>query len=264
MNRLENKITWLKKNKRKALVTYVTAGYPDLASTESIFKTLTDSGADIIELGVPFSDPIADGPTIQFSSDQALKKNMTLAKVFSLVKSIRKYSDTPVILMGYTNPLIRNGIESTARAAAASGVDGFIIPDLIPEEALDIRKSLKKYGLSLIFLAAPNSSTERLRYLDSTSSPFLYIVSLTGVTGGRKQLPASAIEFIKRTKRIVKQTRFVGFGISSAEQVKSLKSHADGVIIGSSLIDIIRKYPNREQRAKQLTAYVSSLRKALD
>lgn len=263
MNRLEKKIKWLRKNKRKALITYVMAGYPDIRATESIFKTLTDSGADIVELGVPFSDPIADGPTIQYSSDRALRKNITLSKVFSLVRKLRKTFDTPIILMGYLNPLLRRGIETTAREAAASGVDGFIIPDIIPEEAAAVKTAFRKRGLSMIYLAAPNSTDKRLEYLDSASSPFLYIVSLTGVTGGRKKLPDNVKLFLNRVKKHVRQTKFIGFGISSPEQVMSLKSSVDGVIVGSSIIDVIRKNPGASSRTKKLSAYISSLRKAL-
>ncbi|MFH1369630.1 MAG: tryptophan synthase subunit alpha [Elusimicrobiota bacterium] len=263
MNRLEKKVLSLKKQKKKALITYITAGYPSAGATEGIFRTLVDSGADIVELGIPFSDPIADGPTIQRSSDQALKNGMSLDKIFQLVKKIRRNCDTPVILMGYLNPLMRNGIERTAELAGRSGVDGFIVPDLIPEESDELRKIFKKHGVSLIFLAAPNTPAGRLKSIARYSDPFVYIVSLTGVTGGRKNLPKDLITFLARTKSNIRKPRYIGFGISRAEQVRSLKKYVDGVIVGSAVIDILTKYRSADKRTKKLSEFVRSLKCAL-
>lgn len=263
MNRLEIKAKQLKKAGKKALVAYITAGYPDMKFTEEAFAAIAGAGADVIELGVPFSDPIADGPTIQYSSYQALRKGANLDRIFSLVARVRKSSETPVILMGYLNPLLALGLDTAARLAKKSGADGFIIPDVIPEESGPIRKVFAKYGLSLVFLAPPNASSERLRELDRLSSGFVYIVSLTGVTGGRKKLPETAVDFLKRTKRHIRKPRFIGFGISRPEQAAELRKYADGVIIGSALIDIIRKN-GRPAAKRKLAAFISAFRKALN
>jgi tryptophan synthase alpha chain len=202
---------------------------------------------------------------VQASSQAALDKGVSLKKIFGYVSKIRKNSDIPVILMSYLNPIYHLGIKKAAVLAKKSGVDGFIIPDIIPEEAVDINKVLKQNDLKLIFLAAPNTVSKRLRYIDKKSSPFVYMVSVTGVTGGRKHLSPQVATYLKTSRNNIKRNpRFLGFGISSSQQVKYLKKYADGFIVGSALIDLISKYKNRGARNKQIADFARSLRKALD
>ncbi|MCX5782524.1 MAG: tryptophan synthase subunit alpha [Elusimicrobia bacterium] len=265
MNRLEKKIRDLKKQKRKALITFITAGFPDFKTTETLIKVLESNGADIVELGVPFSDPIADGPTIQFASEHGVKKGVSLLRIFDFVKRLRKKTDIPILLMSYSNPIFHLGNTQSAKRANNAGVDGFIVPDLIPEESKELSLACRKNNLSLVFLAAPNTPDKRLKSIDNQSRGFVYIVSLTGVTGSRKELPQSAKEFLKKTnKYITRNSRFIGFGISSAKQVLNIKNYADGVIVGSALIEIIRKNKNMNKRNKIIASFIKSLRKALD
>lgn len=265
MNRLNAKIKELKQTGRKALVAFLTAGYPDLTTTEELVLRLEKDGVDVIELGVPFSDPVADGPTIQFSSEAALRKGMNLDKVFSLVSRLRKKTEIPLVLMGYMNPFMRHGLEATFRKAGKCGVDGLIIPDLIPEESGPVKAAAKQNGMSLIFLAAPNTPNDRLSCIDKSSDGFVYIVSIAGVTGGRKKLPVDLSAYLKRTKAYIPgHLRFIGFGISGADQVRRLKPFADGVIVGSALIDIIRNNAGSRVRLEKAGRFVRSLRSALD
>jgi tryptophan synthase alpha chain len=265
MNRLQTTIALLKEQKRKALVAFLTAGYPDIRATEESVYLLEKNGVDIIELGVPFSDPIADGPTIQAASDAALRNGVTLTAVLLLVSAIRKKSNIPIVLMGYLNPLYHHGIETIFKRMKNAGVDGLIIPDVIPEESADLRRVAQQNGLSLICMAAPNSPVDRLAYIDRNSDGFVYVVSLMGVTGGRKQLPAHVKQFLSLTKKhITRHPRFLGFGISTPQQVKELKSYVDGVIVGSALINILSRFEKKEERTTQLARFVASLRAALD
>ena len=265
MNRLNKKIRELKRNKRKALVAFVTAAYPDLRTTAELVETFEKNGVDIVEIGVPFSDPIADGPVIQYSSEQALKKGITLGKILSFVKKLRRKAQIPILLMSYLNPIYKMGLKAAAKRAADAGVDGFIIPDIIPEESAEERKIFKKMGLPLVYFAAPNTPVERMKHIDEKSRGFVYVLSLTGVTGKRKGLAPHLKEFLDTTKRYIRRNlRFVGFGISSTEQVSELKDHADGVIVGSAIIELIRKNNNPSSRKKKIALFISSLRNVLD
>jgi len=265
MNNLENKFKSLKQTSKKALIAYLTAGYPSEGETVKLAALFERSGADILEIGVPFSDPVADGKTVQFASYQALQKGMSLSRVFGIVRKIRKRSAIPVVLMGYLNPFMRRGLRHSLELAKSSGVDGLIIPDIIPEEGAEIKKMCGKLGLSLIFLAAPNTPEERLAAIDSASGGFVYVVSVAGVTGARKQLPSSTRAYLIKTgKRITKNPRILGFGISGPEQVKKLKDYVDGVIVASALIDIIRNGKGRKIPYSKLSLFLKSLRHALD
>lgn len=250
---------------RKALVAFITAGYPDLSSTPRLVNLLEANGVDVIELGVPFSDPVADGPTIQFSSEQALKHNVSLTDVLATVLTIRKKSSIPLLLMGYMNPFNRLGLNTAVRSAAAAGVDGLIIPDLIPEEAAEMHRYCAKDQVSLVHLVAPTTPDSRMKLIDARADGFVYVVSLTGVTGGRHSLPSDVRTFLERTrKNIVRHPRFVGFGIASAEHVRRIAPHADGVIVGSAIIDIIRTSHSAAERDRRLAAFIRTLRRALD
>jgi len=264
MNRLQKKLCDLKAERKKALVAFLTAGYPDLDTTRKLVPLLEENGVDIIELGVPFSDPVADGPTIQFSSEEALRKGVHLDQILSVVGDVRKKTEVPLLLMSYLNPLFSPGINKTAKQAKAKGVDGFIIPDLIPEESADIKQLLDRNDLSLVYLAAPNTPAQRLSSIDKATGSFVYIVSLMGVTGKRTMLPSTLKEFLSLTKEKIKHPRFLGFGISHPDHIANVKDYVDGVIVGSAFIEIIRQTPDQKKRKKKLAAFVRSLRTALD
>lgn len=265
MNKLNSKIQQLKEEGRKALVAFITVGYPDLKATPHLVKLLEENGVDIVELGVPFSDPVADGPTIQFSSEEALKHNVSLTDVLAAVRTIRKTSGIPLLLMGYMNPFNRPGLQKAVKSIAAAGVDGLIIPDLIPEEAREMHGYCAKEQVSLVHLVAPTTPDSRMKFIDARADGFVYVVSLTGVTGGRKALPADVRGFLERTeKNIVSHSRFVGFGISTAEHVHRIAPYADGVIVGSAIIDIIRTSSSSAECNRRLAAFIRTLRRALD
>jgi len=264
MNRLNKKISELKRKKRKALVAFVTAGYPDIKSTEGFVKTFAENGVDIVELGVPFSDPIADGPTIQYSSEYALRKGINLNKILNSVKRMRRKMNLPILLMSYLNPIYKMGMKNAAKKIYESGADGLIVPDLIPEESRDISRALKKYGLAEVFLAAPNTPLNRLKFIDSKSRGFLYAVSVTGVTGKRAALPSQTGDFLLRLKKNARRNlKFLGFGISSVKQVAEIKKSVDGIIVGSAIIELIKNNKG-QKRIKKLASFMQNFRKALD
>lgn len=240
MNRIDLKFKELKAKKQKALIVYLTCGYPDLKTTEKLVLELESRGADIIELGVPFSDPLADGPVIQESSSYALKKGINLKRIFSLVRVLRKNTQIPICLMGYYNPVLSFGPVKFVREALKSGVDGIIIPDLPPEEDRELVSLSKKSGLKTIFFLSPTSSKERMIYIAQVSSGFIYYVSLTGVTGARQNLPLDLRENIRNIKSHTEKPVCVGFGISRPEHVAEVFKIADGAIVGSALIKLIK------------------------
>ncbi|OGS17775.1 MAG: tryptophan synthase subunit alpha [Elusimicrobia bacterium RIFOXYA2_FULL_50_26] len=264
MNRLEQKLNELHSANRKALVVFITAGFPDMETTLATMEALEKAGVDVIEIGVPFSDPIADGPVIQASSDAALKAGVTLESIFALMRRARQKVRIPVLLMSYCNPLFAGGFGQTAKKARASGVDGFIIPDLIPEEGKEIKAACDKNNLSLIYLAAPNTPAGRLASIGRQSGGFVYVVSLTGVTGKRKALPQDTKEFLLRTKKEIHRPRFLGFGISNAEQAGRLRQYVDGIIVGSAFIELLKTAKTPRARAAKAARFASSLRRSID
>jgi tryptophan synthase alpha chain len=223
------------------LVAYITAGDPTLEVTERIVVELERAGADIVELGVPFSDPIADGPTIQRASERALRSGTTLAGVLELVRRLRQKSELPLVLFSYFNPVLQMGIEPFTAAAAEAGVDGVLLTDLTPEEAGEVRPILRARGLDTIFLAAPTSTPERLKLLAESSTGFLYLISRTGVTGAREQLPADLPDLVRRVRRITALPLAVGFGISQPGHVSVLGGLADAAVVGSALVSEIER-----------------------
>lgn len=253
MNRIDKKFKQLKKEGRAALIPYVMAGYPTLKASERMVRTLSEAGADLIEIGIPYSDPLADGATIQKASEVALSHGVTTEDVFGLVKRIRQHSDIPLILMTYYNVIFRFGAESFARRAASSGADGVICPDLPPEEGATWQKVGRRYGLNTIFILSPTSTEERIEKVASLSRGFIYCVSLTGVTGAREKLPANLAQFLTRVRAKTDKPLAVGFGISTPEQARKVAKLADGVIIGSALL-------NRQG----VTSFIGKIRKALD
>ncbi|MFH1459287.1 MAG: tryptophan synthase subunit alpha [Candidatus Omnitrophota bacterium] len=261
MNRIEEKILNFKRKKKKIFVAYITAGFPEPDATIDIVRQIEKDGVDIIELGMPFSDPIADGPTIQKASALALKKGMNLKKFLNLVKCLRKKTQIPLIMMSYYNPIFNYGIKKFTKDAGLAGLDGVIIPDLPPEESTALNKFLKKEGILQIFLISPVTQLVRMQKIVKITQGFIYYISLTGVTGIRKKLPQALKSKLKSIKKITNKSVFVGFGISRPQQVKSILKDADGIIIGSAIIKILQLYMNRKERLKKLSQYIQSIKR---
>ncbi|MCC5925448.1 MAG: tryptophan synthase subunit alpha [Bacteroidetes bacterium] len=243
--------TVFKNSKDKSVMAmFITAGYPEPVVTADLVLALEESGADIIELGMPFSDPLADGPTIQYSSEVAIEKGTDLDMIFSMVREIRQSSQIPIVLMGYINPILHYGVDEFFSKAAESGVDGFILPDVPVEETGLVEEHCTKYDMSLIHLVAPNTTDSRMKLIDSKSNGFVYCVSVTGVTGARDgdQVAQSVDKFIGRVKaNITKNPVLVGFGIRTHTDAMRVSSGLSGFVVGSALIDTIRKnYPNSD------------------
>jgi len=259
VGRIEEKLSSLKKEKKKALVFFLTAGYPKLDSTEELALALTQGGADILEIGMPFSDPLADGPAIQESSNIAIKNGVTLQSVLDNVHAIRSKTNIPIVLMGYLNPILRFGEKDFFQMAARAGVDGVILPELPFEETPRYKSLIDGSGLSQILLVTPTTSPERIRSIDSASNGFLYCVSTTGVTGSEHRANISNYLQIVR-KNAPKNPLLVGFGISTPQDAASIAMAADGVIIGSALIRQISSgiIPD------DLTKWVQEFRHAID
>lgn len=257
MNRIDRLFSQLKSQGRKALIAYVTGGYPSLPAMDRAVRDLVKAGVDLVEIGVPFSDPIADGPTIQFSSQKALEGGITPARILDWVKGFRKTHQTPIVLMTYMNPIQRMGLGSFARRAQSAGVDGVIVPDLIIEEGGPLEKALATAGVHLIYLVAPTTPPQRRTEIARRSKGFLYAVSLTGVTGARRSLPKDLGDFLADVRRRSPVPVAVGFGLSDGAQARRAAAHADGVIVGSAFISRMK---NREP----LVPFARSLRSALD
>jgi tryptophan synthase alpha chain len=234
----------------KVMSLFLTAGFPDPSVTVELVRELERSGADILELGMPFSDPLADGPTIQYASKTALDKGVHLDSIFSMVEEIRSFSEMPIVLMGYINPVIRYGLEAFFHKAALSGVDGIILPDVPPGELPELEGLCKKHHIAPIHLVAPNTSGERMKEIDKASRGFVYCVSVTGVTGARdgEEVGRSVAGFIRKVRNnITRNPVLVGFGIRSHADAMAVSSETEGFIVGSALIDFIRKvYPDPE------------------
>lgn len=259
MNRIEAKFELLKKSGKKAFIAFITAGYPDLRTTEELIREFDSIGVDVVELGVPFSDPMADGLVIQEASFEALKKNTHLVDILRMVKRVRKTVSLPICLMTYYNPIFALEEEKFVRQAFSCGVDGVIVPDLPPEEGKTLMKLSSKYNLDNICFIAPTTSQQRLKFIAKSSSGFIYYVSLTGVTGARKSLPVDLVKNIKAIKKITDKPVCVGFGISSALQVKQVAKIADGVIVGSAIVRKIKENIGKKDLAKRVGSFVKSL-----
>jgi tryptophan synthase alpha chain len=259
MNRIDLKFKELKKKNRKAFIVFITAGYPNLEITRRLILELAKIGVDIIELGIPFSDPLADGPVIQESSQASLQRKTNLNDVFSLVKSVRRKTNIPICFMSYYNPIFCFGQKNFIKKASCSGVDGVIVPDLPPEEGQQFMRLADKANLDTIFFISPTTSKKRMRFIVKISKGFIYYVSLTGVTGARRSLPADLIEHVKLVKRYTWKPVCVGFGVSSFEQVKLVQSVADGVIVGSAVIKKIKENIARADLVKRVGRFVYHL-----
>lgn len=247
----------------KALVCFLTAGDPNLVTTEELVVRIAGAGADIIELGVPFSDPLADGPVIQASSFRALEAGATVRKVLDSVGSIRKRCDVPIVLMTYYNPVQNYGLEKFASDAAAAGADGVIMTDLPPEEAGDWKLAADSAGLDTVFLLAPTSTKERIEAAANMASGFIYCVSRTGVTGARAEVSAEAADLVARIKSASPLPVAVGFGISKPEHVRQVAGFADGVVVGSALVNVVAEHAATAAVFDNAAEFVRSLREAL-
>jgi tryptophan synthase alpha chain len=262
MNRIDQTFVRLKKEGRKALIGYLTAGFPNKESLSRLVPLLEAAGLDILELGIPFSDPIADGPTIQRSSQVALEKGSTLPWVLDEVATLRSLVRLPLVFMSYCNPILAMGAEKFFKRARQSGVDGLIVPDLIPEESKLFDAAAQKEGIHLIYMVAPTNDRARIQFIASKTRGFLYAVSLTGVTGARTALSHELPQFLKTTRQVSNVPLAVGFGLSTPAQVKEVAQHADGVIVGSALIKQVEKSENSGYQ--DAAGFVRSLRQSLD
>lgn len=256
MSKITNTFSNIKKAGKKVLIPYIMAGDPTLNDTKQYVAELEESGADIIELGVPFTDPLADGPTIQRASERALAHGTTLRKVLNFVKDIRKDIKIPLILMTYYNPVFKFGIEAFVKEAVSAGVNGIIIPDLIPDEAEDIIVNAKTHGLDTIFLLAPTSTEERIRKVARASTGFIYYVSITGITGAKIFIDKTMKDTLSKIKTITGKPVAVGFGISTPEQASAAAELADGIIVGSAIVRLISE-------GKDIKGFVRALKDAI-
>jgi tryptophan synthase alpha chain len=249
----------LKNENRKGFIPFITAGDPDLQTTRELVLMLAREGATIIELGVPFSDPMADGVVIQHASERALKNDFGIAEILDSVREIRRETDAAIILFSYFNPLLQYGLEKLCRDARKSGVDGFLVTDLIPEEAEEFSRMLRENDLDMIFLVAPTSSDERLKMVAERASGFIYAVSRAGVTGTQNSVSNSAQELVTRMKCFSDLPVAVGFGISTAAQVAEVWQFADAAVVGSAIVREIEKYNDDKDLVEKVTDFVKKL-----
>jgi tryptophan synthase alpha chain len=248
------------KGEHKALAAYITAGYPDIKATVEIAQILAENGSDIIELGIPFSDPLADGVTIQKASYRALQNGTTPEVCIDTAAAIRHKIKTPLVFMTYYNPVLSYSPEAFCRSCRKAGVNGLIVPDLPPEEGSGLEAITQKLDLDLIYMLTPTSTDKRIIEVGKRSRGFIYLVSVTGVTGAREELPPELEKFVKKVRQEVRQPLCVGFGISSAAQAQRVAAIADGVIVGSRIIELIEE----DATLGSLRAFIASLRRSID
>jgi tryptophan synthase alpha chain len=260
MSRIGGRFSALKQQGRAGLVTYLTAGDPDLATTEKLIPCLEKAGADIIELGVPFSDPAADGPTIQAASDRALKNPFSLDKIFSLVEKVRKQSQVPILLFGYYNPIFKYGEERFVSVGQEAGVDGLLVVDLPPEEGEGLGKFCGRAGMDLVYCLALTSTDQRIELVTRAGTGFIYYVSVTGVTGARTELSQTIARDVARIKRKTSLPVAVGFGISTPDQAREVARHAEGVVVGSALVKVIEQYGRSPELIPRVREFVAGLK----
>lgn len=257
MSRIDNVF---KNREHAALIAYVTVGYPDIEATFKVVPLLAGSGCDIVELGIPFSDPLADGVTIQKASYQALRNGTTPETCLEVAGELRKKTDVPLVLMTYFNPVFSYGLEKFCADCKAAGIDGLIIPDLPPEEGSELEDTTRRNSIDLIYLLAPTSTDERIRLAAERSRGFIYMVSVTGITGARDSLPEDLEASVARVRKMADRPLCVGFGISTPEQASRVAAIADGVIVGSRII----QYMEADSSMKEVTRFTQELRSALD
>jgi len=262
MTRITAKFEELRREGRKAFIPYITAGDPDLETTERLLLALAGAGADVIELGVPFSDPMADGPVIQRASERALKKPIGVADILPVVERVREHSDVPILLFTYFNPLMQFSAAAGEELKSA-GVDGVLVTDLIPEEAGDFVAGMRRAGLDTVFLVAPTSTDERIKIIAEHSTGFIYVIARTGVTGMRESDSAQVRTLVERVRRRSNLPVAVGFGVSKPEHVRDVWSYADGAVVGSRLVQEIENNlgsPQLVDKVARLARYLKEAR----
>jgi tryptophan synthase alpha chain len=264
MNRIDIAFRELREKKKKAFIPYITAGDPDMKATKEIIRALARAGADVIEIGIPFSDPLADGPTIQRAIERSLSKGASLAGIFRMVKELRKDVRTPFVFMTYYNIVYNHGIEKFVEDAKKCGADGIIVPDLPMEESHALSVASDKKGFAVILLTAPTTPAKRFVRIAACSRGFIYHVSLTGVTGARKSLGEKLLNDIRKLKKLTVKPVCVGFGVSTPEQARRVAKAADGVIVGSALINVLEKnMKNRKRMCGEVEKFARSIAKAV-
>jgi tryptophan synthase alpha chain len=244
---------------RRAFIPYITAGDPDMASTEALIFELERAGADIIELGVPFSDPMADGPVIQRASERALRGGVTVRDCLKCVRSVRSRSRVPLVLFSYLNPLLSLGFDSIASELKSAGVDGLLVTDLVPEEAEELIRQMRAANVDTVFLVAPTSTDDRIKLVAGASRGFIYAVSRTGVTGAQESLSESASRLVRRVRRFTELPVAVGFGVSTPEQVEAVWKEADGAVVGSRIVAEIERFAGDPSMVTRVGDLVRSL-----
>jgi tryptophan synthase alpha chain len=260
LGRIDKAFNELRREGKKGFIPFITAGDPDLAATADMLIELAQAGATVVELGVPFSDPMADGPVIQRSSERALKNDVSLRQIIELVRTVRKNIETPIILFSYFNPLLQFGLKRLAEEAKAAGVDGVLVTDLSPEEAGEFDSELRANELDMIFLIAPTSTDERLKLVAERARGFIYAVSRAGVTGVRTSVSGEAEKLVNRMRRFSSLPIAVGFGISNAAQVKDVHRYADAVVVGSAIVsEIERLQEATPELARQIGQFAKKL-----
>jgi tryptophan synthase alpha chain len=259
MTRIEKRFARLKTDGRKAFIPYLTAGDPDLAVTRDLVLALDEAGADVIELGIPFSDPIADGPVIQRATERALANGTTLRRVLDMAAEIRRKSEIPLLLFSYYNPLFNHGLARLAADAVTSGIDGVLASDLTIEESASFVRTMSGAGLNTVFLVAPTSSPERMKKIAAASTGFLYAVSRTGVTGERQELAADLKQFLRALRAHTQTPVAVGFGISRPEQVRAVWEEADGAVVGSAIVKEIEKHIGKPDLVERVAMFAKWL-----
>ncbi len=259
MSRICNTFAELKRSRRGAFIPFITTGDPDLATTELLLIELAKAGANIIELGVPFSDPVADGEVIQRASERALRKGVTLLDALKCISNVKEHIDVPIVLFSYLNPLLKFGRDRLAEEAKRAGIDAVLVTDLIPEEAGPWIKAFHDHGIDLIFLVAPTTSDKRLTRIAEQASGFIYAVSRAGVTGARNEMPRDAESLVKRVRAASGLPIAVGFGISTAEQIQQVWRFADAAVIGSAIVSQIEKLAGSPDLVVRVGKFARSL-----
>jgi tryptophan synthase alpha chain len=260
LGRIADAFAALKQQEKKGIIPFITAGDPDLAATEQLLVTLARAGATLIELGVPFSDPMADGPVIQRASERALKHGFGFQDILHTAARAREQIDTPIILFSYYNPLLQFGVKRVAQAVKDAGLDGVLVTDLTPEESGELEAELRAADLDMIFLVAPTSTDERLRLVAQHASGFIYAVSRAGVTGTRESVSVEAEKLVNRTRQFSSLPIAVGFGISNATQVADVQRYADAVVVGSALVAEMERLEGSPELVERINQFLTRLR----
>jgi tryptophan synthase alpha chain len=263
MSRLTETFAALRRRGERALIPYFTAGDPSLAATRSLVIEAAKRGADVIELGVPFSDPVADGPVIQRAVQRALAAGTTMPRVLEMVREVRAEVNVPIVFLTYYNPILSFGLEAWTRAAVAAGADGVLVADLPPEEAAPLRAAASAAGLDLSHFASPTSTPERMRKVARATGAFIYLVSLTGVTGERRDLPPDLAEHLRALRAVTTKPVCVGFGISTPEHAAMVGALADGVIVGSAIVRLVERHANGPELIPEVGDFIAALKAPL-